>query len=271
MAIGGLKRTVWSLMAQPIGEKLLRLVAEERQLYLQKATVTRLSSELEARLGHAVRAGPFAGLRYPSLASSGSALFPKLLGSYEQELQPALEELLQRSYATVLDIGAAEGYYAVGVARRLPAAHVIAYDSNQKARDQLAAMARANGVDDRIEIRGHCSIGDLASLKCEPPVLVISDCEGGEAELIDPQRVPLLRDADLLVELHKVHGKSPLPLLRERFAGTHTITPIPPQPRNPDAWPALSFLSRPERDAVLLERTDELGWVLMTANRSGIH
>ena len=252
-------------MAQPLGSKLLRLVAEERTLYLHSATVARLFMELEARLGSTVRSGPFAGLQYPTLASSGSALFPKLLGSYELEVQPVLATLLQRCYRTVVDIGAGEGYYAVGIAQRLATAQVVAYESNRMARARLAAIATTNGVANRVDIRGLCTIEDLGVLSWEPPALVISDCEGGEAQLLDPDRVPLLQSADLLVELHMVRGASPLPLLTERFARTHRITPISPQPRNPNAWPELSFLSRPDREAVLMERTDELGWALLEA------
>ena len=82
-----------------------------------------------------VRNGPFRGMRYPERASVGSALVPKLLGSYERELQPVLEDILAREHSEIVDIGCAEGYYAVGLALRLPAARVFAYDTNVMAID----------------------------------------------------------------------------------------------------------------------------------------
>jgi hypothetical protein len=35
-----------------------------------------------------VRSGPFQGMRYPGAEAAGSALIPKLLGSYQRELHP---------------------------------------------------------------------------------------------------------------------------------------------------------------------------------------
>jgi hypothetical protein len=57
--------------------------------------------------------GPFKGLRYPSVHTFGSALFPKLLGSYESELHPVLGGMMGNGYTTVVDIGCGEGYCAV--------------------------------------------------------------------------------------------------------------------------------------------------------------
>src|SRR5438105_426555 len=67
--------------------------------------------------------GPFRGLRYPSASSLHSGLLPKLLGTYEAELHGPIEHLLKsRTYGAVVDVGAAEGYYAVGFALRCPEA-----------------------------------------------------------------------------------------------------------------------------------------------------
>ena len=69
-----------------------------------------------------VRHGPFAGLQYPELTAVGSALYPKLLGSYQREIQGWIEEICAAGYSEIVDVGFAEGYYAVGLARRLPRA-----------------------------------------------------------------------------------------------------------------------------------------------------
>ena len=79
-------------------------------------------------LGLAVRSGPFAGLRFPEAAVAGphhaDSLPAKLLGSYQQQLHPALERLLESGFSTIENVGAAEGYYAVGLALRAPDARV---------------------------------------------------------------------------------------------------------------------------------------------------
>lgn len=95
--------------------------------------------------------GPFAGLRYVP-ESAGSALIPKLLGCYEQELRLVLEALIRGKPRHIVNIGCAEGYYAVGLAWRLPKAEVGAYNSDSRAREFCARLARLNGVEARVRI-----------------------------------------------------------------------------------------------------------------------
>src|ERR1700722_7380135 len=63
-----------------------------------------------------VMAGPFAGMGYIE-SSVGSAHIPKLLGIYEGEIAPCIEQICRSRPELVVDLGAAEGYYAVGAAR----------------------------------------------------------------------------------------------------------------------------------------------------------
>jgi hypothetical protein len=86
-----------------------------------------LDSSIRGRfLNRVVRHGLFYGMKYPSLEAAGSTLYPKLLGSYERELHGIMERIVRTDYATVVDIGCAEGYYAAGLALRLPEARVFA-------------------------------------------------------------------------------------------------------------------------------------------------
>src|SRR5436190_882004 len=64
-----------------------------------------------------VLGGIFKGLQYPRFESSGSGLVTKLLGSYENELHPFIQQLGANKYTEIIDIGCAEGYYAVGLAQ----------------------------------------------------------------------------------------------------------------------------------------------------------
>ena len=75
-----------------------------------------LAHLVRERTGCSVTSGPFAGMRYID-ASFGSAYIPKLLGTYEQELSNVLAGIIAKRPKAVVDVGAAEGYYAVGLAR----------------------------------------------------------------------------------------------------------------------------------------------------------
>ena len=61
-------------------------------------------------------------------------------------MAPIIEDIVTKAYALIIDVGSAEGYYAVGLARRLPKARVLARDANPKAQALCAALAAANDV-----------------------------------------------------------------------------------------------------------------------------
>lgn len=191
---------------------------------LAKWRCMRLEAEVERRSGRDLVAGPFAGMSYVVRASEGARI-PRMLGVYEASLAPVIEEIVARDYATVLDIGSAEGYYAVGLARRMPGARVLARDGDPRARALCAALATANGVAARVEIGGIIDHADLA-LCAQAPTVVICDIEGAEVELLDPVAAPALLAADLLVEVHEGMRPGVLALLQERFARSHNILRI---------------------------------------------
>src|SRR5262249_8007661 len=108
-----------------------------------------------------VRYGPFAGMRYPEAASVGSTLFPKLIGSYEREIRDVLEIIARTDYSEIVDIGCAEGYYAVGLAMTVPGARVLAFDTDEKAVRLCRRMAEINGVSDRVVVGTFCDAETL--------------------------------------------------------------------------------------------------------------
>jgi hypothetical protein len=160
------------------------------------------AKRVRKQLGCRVFQGPFAGMDYVEHAI-GSCYTPKLIGTYEKELWPVIDEIITKPYDTVIDIGAAEGYYAIGLARRLPSARVIAFEAQTQHHALLLNLARRNGVHDRVTLRGLCGPDDLAA--CLTPrsrTLILSDCEGAERELLNPDQTTALANADLLVEEH---------------------------------------------------------------------
>lgn len=144
--------------------------------------------------------GPFKGMRYPALRSAGSTVYPKLLGSYERELHGVVEAAVGRGYDAVVDVGCAEGYYAVGLGMRRPGARVFAYDTDPGALALCREMAALNGV--RVETGEFCDAEYLTGLDLGRRALVVSDCEGYETQLFSRETVARLRRHDFLVETH---------------------------------------------------------------------
>jgi predicted RNA methylase len=168
--------------------------------------------------------GPFHGMKYVHEAQ-GSCLPPKLLGCYERELHPVFEAYRAEPLDLVIDIGAAEGYYAVGVLFAGIAQKSIAYEAMPEGANLLREVARRNGVENRVTVKGFCLPEDLqAELAAAPNrTLVIVDAEGAEDVLLDPARVPAIKNASVLVELHDCYIPGVTDRIRERFSETHTI------------------------------------------------
>ena len=184
-----------------------------------------------------VRSGPFAGMRYVA-DSVGSAYVPKLLGIYESELSLQVESICRRRPTLIIDIGAAEGYYAIGLAIRNPQARVIAFEMESQGQAALREMAALNGVADRVEIRGKCEPQDLAAaLGDTPSPIIVCDVEGYEQHLLDLTSAPALARAAILLELHDFIVPGITGQLRERFNGTHRIEHIWQQPRSREQFP----------------------------------
>ena len=127
-----------------------------------------------------VRNGPFKGLKYPEFISYGSAISPKIIGSYESELHPIIEEFCKKEYSQIINIGSGEGYYAVGLAKRIPNAVIHAYELLPEAQKFIKQMAELNGVANRIVIHGNCTEEELLSFSYSNRTLIICDCEGAE-------------------------------------------------------------------------------------------
>ena len=166
--------------------------------------------------------GPFKGTLYPRYESCGSLLCPKLLGSYEYEIQSVAESFLQGEYQYIWDIGCAEGYYAIGFARRIPTAEIVAFDTDPKARLLCAEMAKLNDVFDRVEIRDFCSPNAFAELH-DKSSLIICDCEGYEHKLFNAKSIQHLKHCDLLIETHDFLGVEIASHLETLLSATHLV------------------------------------------------
>ncbi len=198
-----------------------------------------------------VAGGPFAGMLYLPQAA-GSVIVAKLVGTYESELHGAVFDALARGYETVVDVGCAEGYYAVGFARCLREAQVITYDIDPMARRLCDALARANGVRGRVAIRCECTPARLIEVR-QRRGLAILDCEGYEADLINDDVAAGLAGWDFLIEAHETERPGVTEVLSSRLAPTHTLAVIDVQTKRPEDFRAVMALPEGMRAAALDE------------------
>jgi precorrin-6B methylase 2 len=169
-----------------------------------------------------VKNGPFKGMVYNAPYSICSSFYPKLMGSYEKELWPIITDACKEEYSAIIDVGCAEGYYAVGFAITQPLAKIYAYDTNPIALDFCESMAKANGVE--LQLGRFFGKETVLQLDLGKKAFFILDCEGYEVELIDKEFVSQMAKHDFLIEVHEMNRNvGLLEELIKAFDGTHIV------------------------------------------------
>jgi len=219
--------------------------------------------------GNRVKGGPFAGMRYGEAAIC-SELSPKLIGCYERELTWVLQEIRLLQPEVIINAGAAEGYYAVGVIFAGIARQVIAFETLASARALISGLARMNHVsEERLVLKATCTADALEScLQTASVPVVIMDVEGHEVFLLDPARVKSLSQTYVLAEMHDCILQGMTDAITAKMAATHHITRIVSEPRSQADTACSDFLFSilPQRWRLLAvseERPGPMTWLWM--------
>lgn len=173
-----------------------------------------------------VRNGPFKGMIYPEINSAGSTIYPKLLGCYEKELWDIIEDFKKNKYTEIIDVGCAEGYYAVGLGINIPEATIYAYDISKKARLLCRHMSILNKIKERVIVKKICTAETLKEFTFTGKGLVVCDCEGYEKKIFNKDNVKNLTKCDLLIETHDLFDIGISTYIKEVFRETHNILSI---------------------------------------------
>jgi hypothetical protein len=210
-----------------------------------------------------VAAGPFQGLRLlPDVSWGVGDNGAKMVGLYEAELHEAVAAL--EPPPLVINIGCAEGYYAVGLARRFPHAAVYAFDTDLKAQLICRRTAALNEVGDRVTVLGACTPEMLVGLlRTHPTALLVIDCEGDETTLLAGDVLAEARRAALIVECHDFLDPTITPTLTERLGASHDVAVIQEGARDPNQLEPLRKMSSLDRWLVVLEnRPATMNWIV---------
>lgn len=250
MTSGGLRRSV---RRHPVLRSIARTVqpSTRRESAQWRRILAAVSFDV-------VQTGPFAGMKLPQV-TTGSHV-PKRLGCYEQELHSLIDSW--SGYERIINIGCGEGWYAVGLARRMPDAEVWGFDISPEARNACARAAAVNGVCIHIEARADPqTMQRLAG----PSTLIVVDIEGAEVDVLNPGVTPGLVNADIMVETHDFLRPGATDAMLQRFPD-RTPTFIEQQPRNPAEFPVLAGLTVPDQQRALSEsRPRDQRWLWLPA------
>ena len=213
---------------------------------------------LRRKLGTEVFSGPYRGMKWQEL--NGITCFEtKLLGIYEKELYPILENLSCLNIQSLTILGSAEGYHAIGLAKILQLKPVC-FESDPVASTNLKQLAKLNNVS--IEPKGTFN----ASTEWLPATgLILIDIEGSENDILTPDRLSQWKQHYILVE---VHAQTIKETLQERTKSLFTSQFIACQERTiydyPFVIPLKTVLKRWWRVPVQEWRSDSIGWLWLT-------
>ena len=242
-------------------------LASERELQRLMWALAAYRSKLIAntilrRDGSRVQNGPFAGMHcIPGQTWSNFCNY--LLGSYEADLHPHLVAFSKEELDVIIDIGCAEGYYAVGMALLCPSVQVFAHDISKTARAACLKMAEKNGVERRFSVGGEFTGSDFSKFT-DVKTLLIMDVEGAELDLLDPALFPALKAMSIIVETHNMYRPNVTNILIERFRETHDVQVIKTSTTSVPVPEWLSDLGQLDQMIAVWEmRSGETPWLVM--------
>ncbi|MES0861566.1 hypothetical protein ABLN87_04340 [Ruegeria sp. SCPT10] len=152
-----------------------------------------------------VLCGPLAGFRFAENAFWGqhSDTATKIFGLYEQQNL----EILSRSKKRVLvDIGAADGFWGVGLVAVGKFEKSACFEISEKGREVILETAKHNEVEERVSIFGNAldnAVDKISTVSPRPDdIFFLIDIEGVEFDLLTEEFLHHFRRSEFLVELH---------------------------------------------------------------------
>ena len=158
--------------------------------------------------------------------SVGSCHMPKILGIYENEIYPTLLNFLSNSDLFV-NIGAAEGYYAVGSAIKYPNLNIIAFEMDKTGRQYISNLKKRNNVDN-VEIRKKFTDVDFFGIQKSAynRITYLIDIEGEEINIFSKYHNHF-NNSYFIIELHDRVSNKIESYLKRFDSNTHNTYIIP--------------------------------------------
>ncbi len=219
-----------------------------------------------------VAGGPFAGMIVGREHVYGSP-FAKLLGTYEKELHPHIDEIIASAPQTILDIGGADGYYAIGMALKEQVGNVVVWETLAAGREMIEQRASVNGISEEIEVQGECDEVSLhETIVNRPAGALFMDVEGAECELLSSRVCSALRSWIFIIETHDFLRPGCADILIRMLCTSHRIFTIQSKLRAADDFPfQLTATSSLKCWAMEEGRPSAMSWIVGYPNTSMIH
>jgi len=223
----------------------------------------KLSHLINNKFDSTVAYGPFKGLKLNANAWWGeSDKASMLLGLYEQEVLTSLLNV-PRTHRTFIDLGAADGYYGVGVLINKNFDQSYCFEMSKKGQLTIAKNAELNLVRQNVVIHGKAEKDFFKLLSRDQlshSVLLI-DIEGGEFDLLDTNFFKAFKGSIIFIELHPwmvENGARKLAELKAEATLDFNITEITTTSRDMSVFPELKNFNDTDRWLICSESRKQL-------------
>lgn len=163
-----------------------------------------LSYEHAKKNNFTVQNGVFKNLKINKNISWGRGdIASKIYGLYENKIQKKIKELKK---PILIDIGAADGFFAIGCLHSKLSKYCYAFEQNETSRLALHKTAELNNVANQISIMG--KVDNQVFLSSLPDDLdlsmavILCDIEGEEYNFFSETILKKLQKCNLIIEIH---------------------------------------------------------------------
>jgi hypothetical protein len=257
-----LKIIVWLLIKMLQNKKLNAISLD----YTRNA----LSKQIFARYEGIVQEGLFKGLQVREIGfwDGGGDAGAKILGIYEQQVLETFTE--KQKFRTLINIGAADGYYGFGLLLAKKCKNVIFFESSLESRNEIEKMNQL--YDFQIEILEKATRETLTSViektKMDEVVFLV-DIEGGEFIIFDNNLIEKMQGSTIILEIHDfVNPNFDKHALEQKFSGKFDIEKIFNNSRKLPQLEAIQDLHDNERWLLASEgRVKGMEWWILSTKK----
>mgnify|MGYP001177709065 CR=1 FL=1 len=165
----------------------------------------RLSLEVFEIMRGKVKFGPFKGLKLSKNCAWGKLdLGSQCLGLYEKQLLSEIEKIKPKEFSNFINIGAADGYYAIGMLMSKKIQRALCFEKSIKGRNSIIENWKLNNCVGKLEIQNKADEKNLLKLpkRFLDKALIIIDIEGDEFDILSKNVLETIRNTTIIIEIH---------------------------------------------------------------------
>ena len=220
-----------------------------------------LSYEHAKKHNFVVKYGIFKNLKMNHEISWGRGdIASKIYGFYENKIQQKLKDI---NSPILIDIGAADGFFAIGALKSKICEFCYAFEETKKSRENLSKTAQINNVQNKLSIIGKATKDNFFSLLPSEinfsKVTILCDIEGGEFDFFSDEILKTIKYSNIIIEIHKNHNKNLEIVLLERVKKYFDVSIIIDNDKNFENVSELHTLNDIDRNLICSEGRSYIG------------